>query len=74
MSGPLSTARPSGLHQYQPGAPVYARGKRWKVVGLDLSSPWIHKVRNQPGIIYAVNTATFDPRNLLNARVANDLQ
>lgn len=36
----LSTARPSGLHQYQPGAPVYARGKRWKVVGLDLSSPW----------------------------------
>lgn len=36
----LSTARQSGLHQYQPGAPVYARGKRWKVVGLDLSSPW----------------------------------
>lgn len=36
----LSTARPAGLHQYQPGAPVYARGKRWKVVGLDLSSPW----------------------------------
>ncbi len=36
----LSTARPSGLRQYQPGAPVYARGKRWKVFGVDLSSPW----------------------------------
>lgn len=36
----LSTARPSGLRQYQPGAPVYARGKRWKVIGVDKSSPW----------------------------------
>lgn len=36
----LSTARPQGLHEYQPGAPVYARGKRWKVIGLDLASPW----------------------------------
>lgn len=36
----ISTARPSGLHQFQPGAPVYARGKRWKVIGVDKSSPW----------------------------------
>ena len=36
----LTTARPSGLRQYQPGAPVYARGRRWLVSGLDGSSPW----------------------------------
>ncbi len=36
----LSTARSTGLRQYEPGAPVYARGKRWKVFGVDLSSPW----------------------------------
>lgn len=36
----LSTARPAGLRQYEPGAPVYARGKRWQVIGVDLSSPW----------------------------------
>ena len=36
----ISTERASGLNQYRPGAPVYARGKRWKVTGLDLSSPW----------------------------------
>jgi ATP-dependent helicase YprA (DUF1998 family) len=36
----LSTARAAGLRQYEPGAPVYARGRRWKVFGIDLSSPW----------------------------------
>ena len=36
----LSTARSSGLRQYEPNAPVYARGRRWKVFGIDLSSPW----------------------------------
>lgn len=36
----LSTARSTGLRQYEPGAPVYARGRRWKVFGIDLSSPW----------------------------------
>ena len=36
----LSTARASGLRQFQPNAPVYARGKRWKVFGVDKSSPW----------------------------------
>ena len=29
-----------GLRQYQPNAAVYARGRRWKVIGVDLSSPW----------------------------------
>lgn len=36
----LSTARSAGLRQYEPNAPVYARGRRWKVFGIDLSSPW----------------------------------
>ncbi len=37
---PITAGRPTGLRQYQPGAPVYARGKKWEVFGIDLSSPW----------------------------------
>jgi hypothetical protein len=37
---PIAVARQFGIAQYQPGAPVHARGHRWKVKGLDLSSPW----------------------------------
>ncbi len=47
----LSTSRIAGLRQFQPGAPVYARGKRWKVIGLDLSSPW-NPQGNQPAWNY----------------------
>ena len=47
----LSTSRVAGLRQFQPGAPVYARGKRWKVIGLDLSSPW-NPQGNQPAWNY----------------------
>lgn len=36
----LSVARRFGIAQYQPDARVHARGHRWRVVGLDLSSPW----------------------------------
>jgi hypothetical protein len=36
----IQSARELGLRQYQPNAPVYARGRRWKVIGVDLSSPW----------------------------------
>ena len=36
----VQTGRELGLRQYQPNAPVYARGRRWKVIGVDLSSPW----------------------------------
>jgi replicative superfamily II helicase len=36
----IQSGRELGLRQYQPNAPVYARGRRWKVVGVDLSSPW----------------------------------
>ncbi len=37
---PISAARRFGIYQFMPSAPVYARARRWKVVGLDVSSPW----------------------------------
>lgn len=36
----ISVNRRFGIAQYQPDAQVYARARRWKVVGLDTSSPW----------------------------------
>jgi hypothetical protein len=37
---PITVARRFGISQYQPEARAHARGHRWRVVGLDLSSPW----------------------------------
>jgi len=37
---PVSAARRFGIYQFMPDAPVYARARRWKVIGLDVSSPW----------------------------------
>jgi Lhr-like helicase len=37
---PVTVGRRFGIGQFQPEAQVYARAKRWKVVGLDSSSPW----------------------------------
>ncbi|MEI7772870.1 MAG: helicase-related protein, partial [Chloroflexales bacterium] len=37
---PISVARRFGIAQFQPSATVYARGARWKVLGLDTASPW----------------------------------
>lgn len=37
---PVSVARRFGIGQFQPDAQVFARTKRWKVIGLDNSSPW----------------------------------
>lgn len=37
---PVTVARRFGLSQFQPEALVYARSRRWKVIGLDSSSPW----------------------------------
>lgn len=36
----IAVGRRFGIAQYQPDAKVHARGHRWKVVGLDLASPW----------------------------------
>ncbi len=41
---PITVARRFGIYQFMPDAPVYARGKRWKVAGLDMSSPWNPRV------------------------------
>jgi hypothetical protein len=37
---PVTVARRFGIAQFQPSAQVYARTKRWKVIGLDTASPW----------------------------------
>jgi hypothetical protein len=41
---PINAARRFGIYQFMPDAPVYARSKRWKVAGLDMSSPWNPRV------------------------------
>jgi len=48
---PLTVARRFGLAQFQPEALVHARGHRWRVVGLDLSSPWNPKSQ-EPDWVY----------------------
>lgn len=48
---PLSVVRRFGIAQYQPDALVHARGHRWRVVGLDLSSPWNPKSQ-EPDWVY----------------------
>ncbi|MBD2014350.1 DEAD/DEAH box helicase [Microcoleus sp. FACHB-53] len=37
---PISIARRLGIGQFQPDAQVFARTKRWKVIGLDNASLW----------------------------------
>ena len=48
---PISVARRFGISQYQPEARAHARGHRWRVVGLDLSSPWNPKSQ-EPDWLY----------------------
>jgi hypothetical protein len=36
----ISVERRFGISQYEPDATAHARGHRWRVAGLDLSSPW----------------------------------
>ena len=49
----ISVERRFGLSQYRPGAQAHARGHRWKVVGLDLSSPWNPRT-SDPDWIYCI--------------------
>lgn len=49
---PISVERRFGIGQYQPDARAHARGHRWKVIGLDLSSPW-NPNTPEPSWIYA---------------------
>ena len=39
-SDPITVDRRFGIAQFQPEAQVYARTKRWRVMGLDTASPW----------------------------------
>ena len=50
---PISVARRFGLSQYQPEAWAHARGHRWRVAGLDVSSPWNPKTE-EPTWTYRV--------------------
>ena len=48
---PIAVERRFGIGQYQPEAPVHARGHRWRVRGLDLASPW-NPLTGEPTWIY----------------------
>lgn len=48
---PIAVERRFGIAQYQPNASVHARGHRWRVVGLDMASPWNPK-SPQPDWVY----------------------
>ena len=37
---PVTVGRRFGISQFEPNAQVFARNKRWKVIGLDTASPW----------------------------------
>jgi DEAD/DEAH box helicase/Domain of unknown function (DUF1998)/Helicase conserved C-terminal domain len=50
---PISVERRFGLAQYQPEAPVHARGHRWRVIGLDTASPWNPR-SEQPDWVYTI--------------------
>jgi superfamily II DNA/RNA helicase len=50
---PITTDRRFGISQFQPKAPVFARAKRWKVSGIDLSSPWNPRMEG-PSWLYMV--------------------
>jgi hypothetical protein len=50
---PVAVERRFGIAQYQPDARAHARGHRWRVIGLDLASPWNPKTPN-PTWIYTV--------------------
>jgi hypothetical protein len=41
---PITADRRFGIGQFQPEAPVFARTKRWRVSGIDKSSPWNPRV------------------------------
>jgi hypothetical protein len=49
----ITVGRQFGIAQFQPSAQVYARTKRWRVIGLDTSSPWNPKT-DAPSLVYRV--------------------
>ncbi|MFY0576323.1 hypothetical protein ACN28S_19935 [Cystobacter fuscus] len=69
---PITVVRRFGLAQYQPDAPAHARGHRWRVVGLDMTSPWNPKGTHPRGCTRSAATAACATRrrNTSVARVA----
>ena len=53
---PVTVTRRFGIGQFQPEASVYARTRRWKVIGLDTASPWNPRSEG-PSWSYRVCTA-----------------
>lgn len=49
---PIAVERRFGIAQYQPGAIVHARGRRWRVEGLDRASPWNPEGDAMPWLYY----------------------
>ena len=50
---PIAVERRFGIAQYQIDARAHARGHRWRVVGLDMASPWNPKTPD-PGWVYTL--------------------
>jgi hypothetical protein len=50
---PVMTNRRFGIGQFQPDAQVFARTRRWRVVGLDPASPW-NPLDDTAGWLYRV--------------------
>lgn len=53
---PISVARRFGIGQFQLGAQVFARTKRWKVIGLDNASPWNPRTESATWLYRLCNT------------------
>jgi len=50
---PVTTNRRFGIGQFQPDAQVFARTRRWRVIGLDSASPW-NPLSDTAGWLYRV--------------------
>jgi len=50
---PISVNRPFGIGQYQPDAHVYARARRWRVIGLGHRLTW-NPGSDEPSWIYRI--------------------
>lgn len=79
---PISVERRFGLAQYQPDARAHARGHRWRVIGLDLASPWnpkspepewIYSVCKDCGLRYGTQEHGHCPRCQSHEKVASGL-
>ena len=71
---PVTVTRRFGIGQFQPDAQVFARTKRWKVVGLDNASPWNPRTESATWLYRVCNTCKlrFDADNPACPRCQNN--